>query len=134
MITSKLICLKTHIPSIFYDVVTSVIILSIGIYLNLVPSLFEKYSTLYKGFLVFSTQSYWSLFFIMSGCISLTVTIWKDKIFYVHLLSRMLIAFCLLIITFNNLLLLPPPLSTITYIILSFASLIGIIRIKSTYG
>ena len=128
---TNFIRLHPHIPSVFYDIITSTIILCIGFYLLLVPELFNSYPVIYKGFRLFSSQLYWSLFFIVCGFIGITITLLTNKHFYVHLFSRMLISFCLLVITFNNLLLIPPPLSTVTYIILSTASLIGICRTQS---
>jgi hypothetical protein len=44
----------------------------------------------------------------------------------------MSVAFCLLCFALNNLLYNPPPLSTVTYLVLSIAALWGIARTKSS--
>lgn len=116
-----------------YDLLSSLIVVGIGLYLLIHPNLFQQISGVYSQFSSVAREVSWGVLFLLCGIVGIGTTLWcVIPSFGTRLLSRMGIAFCLLCFSFNNLLYDPPPLSTVTYGCLSVWSLWGILRTKAS--
>lgn len=116
-----------------YDLLSSLIVAGVGLYLLLEPRLFQQVGGVYTTFASIAQERVWGGLFLACGVVGLGNTLWCVKpAFEMRLLSRMGVAFCLLCYALNNLLYRPPPLSTVTYGLLSLWALWGILRTKSS--
>jgi hypothetical protein len=105
----------------------------IGLYLLLVPSLFQCVGGVYAQFAAVASERVWGGLYLACGVVGIGNTLLCERpTFGLRLLSRMGVAFCLLCFALNNLLYKPPPLSTVTYGLLSAWALWGIARTKSS--
>lgn len=120
-------------PWSMYDLLSSLIVAGIGLYLLLYPAMFQQIGGVYAPFSGIADEWIWGWGCWTSGYFGLAVTLWCEMpSFVIRLLARMSVAFCLLCFALNNLLYNPPPLSTVTYLVLSIAALWGIVRTKSS--
>ena len=116
-----------------YDLLSSAIVTGIGVYLLLVPDLFQHIGGVYAPFAAVADEYLWGLLYLACGIVGMGTTLWcVMPTFGLRLLSRMGIAFCLLCFALNNLLYQPPPLSSVTYGLLSLWALWGIARTRSS--
>lgn len=116
-----------------YDLLSSLIVAGLGVYLLLVPNLFQHVGGVYAQFASVASERMWGGLFLACGVVGIGNVLWCEKpSFGLRLLSRMGVAFCLLCFALNNLLYKPPPLSTVTYSLLSVWALWGIVRTKSS--
>jgi len=116
-----------------YDLLSSLIVAGLGLYLLLVPSLFAGVGGVYAPFASVAGERVWGGLFLACGIVGVMNVLWCERPpFGFRLLSRMGVAFCLLCFALNNLLYQPPPLSTVTYALLSVWALWGIARTKSS--
>lgn len=116
-----------------YDLLSSAIVAGIGLYLLLVPSLFQSVGGVYAQFAVVASERVWGGLYLACGLVGVGNTLWcVMPTFGARLMARMGVAFCLLCFALNNLLYQPPPLSTVTYALLSVWALWGIVRTKSS--
>lgn len=116
-----------------YDLLSSLIVSGIGLYLLLVPNLFQGVGGVYTQFAAVANERVWGGLYLACGLVGVGNTLWCERpAFGFRLLSRMGVAFCLLCFALNNLLYRPPPLSTVTYALLSVWALWGIARTKSS--
>lgn len=116
-----------------YDLLSSLIVFWIGLYLLIHPTMFQQIGGVYTQFSSVANESSWGGLFLACGVVGIGTTLWCVKpSFGARLLSRMGVAFCLLCFALNNLLYDPPPLSTVTYGCLSVWSLWGILRTKAS--
>lgn len=116
-----------------YDLLSSLIVAGLGVYLLIVPGLFQSVGGVYAPFASVAGERVWGGLFLACGIVGVMNVLWFGRPpFGVRLLSRMGVAFCLLCFALNNLLYQPPPLSTVTYALLSVWALWGIARTKSS--
>lgn len=116
-----------------YDLLSSLIVAGIGLYLLLIPSVLQGVGGVYGQFAAVASARVWGGLFLACGLTGAANTLWcVQPAFGLRLLSRMGVAFCLLCFALNNLLYRPPPLSTVTYLLLSVWALWGIVRTKSS--
>lgn len=116
-----------------YDLLSSAIVTGIGGYLFLVPNLFQHIGGVYAPFAAVASERVWGGLYLACGLVGVGNTLWcVMPTFGLRLLSRMGIAFCLLCFALNNLLYQPPPLSSVTYGLLSLWALWGIARTRSS--
>lgn len=131
--TRRLRSILLDAPWSSYDLLSSLIVAGIGLYLLLVPDLFQGVGGVYVQFATVASERVWGGLFLACGLVGAANTLWcVIPAFSVRLLSRMGVAFCLLCFALNNLLYRPPPLSTVTYVLLSVWALWGILRTKSS--
>jgi hypothetical protein len=120
-------------PWSVYDLLSSLIVAGIGLYLLIYPRMFQQLGGLYAPFSAIADEWIWGLVYGMAGLFGFAVTLWcETPSFVIRLFARMSVAFCLLCVAMNYLLYNPPPLSTVTYLVLSVAALWGIARTKSS--
>jgi len=120
-------------PWSIYDLLSSLIVAGIGLYLLIYPRMFQQVGGVYAQFSAIADEWIWGWVYGMVGLSGLAVTLWcETPSFVIRLFARMSVAFCLLCFALNNLLYNPPPLSTVTYLVLSVAALWGIARTKSS--
>lgn len=116
-----------------YDLLSSLIVAGLGVYLLIVPDLFQCVGGVYAPFASVASERVWGGLFLACGIVGVMNVLWCERPpFGFRLLSRMGVAFCLLCFALNNLLYQPPPLSTVTYALLSVWALWGIARTKSS--
>lgn len=114
-----------------FDLLASLIVLWIGVYLLERPDMFGHIGGVYATFARIAPEWAWGSAFLMAGGIGIATALWCERPrFLWRLLARMLIAFCLLLFAFNNLSHSPPPLSTVTYVWLGTWALLGIVRTR----
>lgn len=112
-----------------FDLLASLIVSWIGLYLWWRPDMFGHIGGVYTAFARLAPEWAWGCAFMLVGGLSLATVLWCERPrFAWRLLARMLIAFFLLLFAFNNLSHSPPPLSTITYVWLSCWALWGVVR------
>lgn len=112
-----------------FDLISSLITLGLGVYLSFNISMFDEFGGAYNTLGRFGSEVVWAIILILGGLYSVVATLWCIKpYFVVRLLSRMVVSFCVVSIFLNNLGNSPPPLSTVTYGILSLFCVWGIIR------
>lgn len=116
-----------------FDLLASLIAFSIGAYLLLNQSLFAHVGGMYASMERVASERTWGLGFLTAGSLGFGTVIWCVRpSFPWRLSARMGTAFCLLTLSFNNLNHDPPPLSSITYSLLSAWSVWGILRTKAS--
>lgn len=116
-----------------YDLLSSAIVAGIGLYLLLVPTLFQGVGGVYAQFASVASERVWGGLYLACGVVGIGNTLWCEKpAFGLRLLARMGVAFCLLCFALNNLFYQPPPLSTVTYALLAVWALWGIARTKAS--
>ena len=116
-----------------YDLLSSAIVAGIGVYLFLVPNLFQHVGGVYAPFAAVAGERVWGGLYLACGVVGIGNTLWCERpAFGFWLLSRIGVAFCLLCFALNNLLYQPPPLSSVTYGLLSVLALWGVARTKSS--
>lgn len=116
-----------------FDLLASLITTGIGLYLLLSPEVLGAVGGVYTAMALLGPGCQWGLLFIGLGALGLVTVLWCiSPSFGIRLLARMGTAFCLLTFAFNNLLYTPPPLSSITYVLLSVWSIWGILRTKAS--
>ena len=114
-----------------FDLLASLIAMLIGGYLLLRQDLFAHVGGVYGAMAQIGPEWAWGLLFLGLGVAGLMTVLWcVCPPFLWRLLARMGTAFCLLTFAFNNLSYLPPPLSSITYGLLSAWAIWGILRTK----
>lgn len=115
------------------DLILSSATMWIGAYLLLSPNLFGHYGAMYGGLSVIGGEWAWGLGFLSAGLFGLWTVLWLGRpSFTIRLLARMVVAFFVLSLMLNNMAHRPPPLSAITYGVLSLASIWGIWRTKAS--
>ena len=130
---SRLRSILLDAPWSSYDLLSSVIVSGIGIYLLIYSEMFLEVGGVYLQFAMVADERVWGGLFLACGLVGVGTTLWCVRPAFVpRLLSRMGVAFCLLCFALNNLLYKPPPLSTVTYVCLSVWSLWGILRTKAS--
>lgn len=116
-----------------FDLLASLIVLWIGVYLWLMPDMFSHIGGVYATFSRLAPEWVLGTGFFAAGWIGLMTVLWcVQPRFGWRLLARMGVAFCLLLFAFNNLRHFPPPLSAITYVWLSLWALWGVVRTRSS--
>lgn len=116
-----------------YDLLASLIVLGVGIYLQLYPEMFGHIGGVYRQMAEVASARQWGGLFLGCGSFGLAVVLWcRAPAFIWRLTARMAVAFCLLVLASNNALNTPPPLSTITYVLLSLWSVWGILRTRGS--
>lgn len=116
-------------PWSVYDLLSSLIVLGVGVYLLVAQTMFSGVGGVYYTLASVASEGVWGATFFCCGLIGLANTLWCVRPpFSIRLLARMAVAFCLLSFAFNNLLNEPPPLSTVPYSLLSLWSVWGILR------
>ena len=121
-----------HAPWSNFDLMTSVIVCGIGGYLLFMPGMFQAIGGVYGGMARLGPEWAWACVFLLCGGLGLGVVLWCVRPRFVwRLLARMGTAACLLTFALNNLSNYPPPLSAVTYVLLSMWALWGIVRTKA---
>lgn len=116
-----------------FDLLSSLLSFLIGVYLLLGPGLFDQVGGVYATMGVVAPEWIWGALFLVLGGIGLGMVLWCHcPPFLWRLGARMGTAFCLLTFMFNNFSYSPPPLSTITYTLLSIWAVWGILRTRSS--
>jgi len=119
-------------PWSIFDLLGSLIISGIGLYLLLNPTLFQHIGGVYQSLANWGNERIWGTLFLLGGSFGFVVCIWIVRLsFYWRLMARMVVAFCLLSLVLNNLNYPMPPLSTVTYGVLGIAALWSILRTKA---
>ncbi len=122
----------TTAPWSSFDLLASLIVTWIGVYLWLMPDMFGHIGGVYAAFARLAPEWVWGTSFCVAGGIGLMTVLWCVRPrFGWRLLARMGVAFCLLLFAFNNLSHFPPPLSAVTYVWLSLWALWGVVRTRS---
>lgn len=112
-----------------YDLLVSLVVIGIGIYLIANNEMFENIGGVYYQMASVATERQWGALFVGCGSFGLLAVIWCNAPgFVLRLSARMATAFCILVLAGNNALNMPPPLSTVTYMLLSVWSVWGILR------
>lgn len=120
-------------PWSVYDLLSSLIVFGIGVYLLCSPTMFYAVGGVYQSFAGVASERVWGVLFTACGFVGCANTLWCVRPgFGLRLISRMAVAFCLLSFALNNLLYDPPPLSTVTYFFLSAWAIWGILRTRSS--
>ena len=120
-------------PWSVFDLLASMIVSGIGIYLLLSPAMFLQIGGVYQAMAQLGNEQVWGTVFLLCGIFGFVVCIWIVRLsFYWRLTARMAVAFCLLSFALNNLNNCPPPLSTVTYGVLGVASLWSVLRTKTS--
>lgn len=121
----------TTAPWSSFDLLASLIVSWIGVYLWARPDMFGHIGGVYATFARLGPERVWGGAFLLAGSVGLATVLWCERPRFVwRLLARMLTAFCLLLFAFNNLSHSPPPLSTVTYVWLGAWALWGIVRTR----
>ncbi len=116
-----------------YDLLSSSIVSGIGLYLLIYSEMFQQIGGVYLQFAAVANERVWGGLFLACGVVGVGTTLWcVQPSFGARLLARMGVAFCMLCFALNNLLYNPPPLSTVTYVLLSVFALWGILRTKAS--
>lgn len=116
-----------------YDLLASLVVFGIGLYLWANSDIFDHIGGVYRQMADVMSERQWGAAFVASGVFGLSVVLWcRSPAFLWRLLARMVIAFCVLVLAMNNLLNRPPPLSAVTYALLSIWSVWGILRTRSS--
>lgn len=116
-----------------FDLMASAITSGIGGYLLLWPGMFTQVGGVYAAMANLGPEWVWGALFLLLGGIGLLNMLWcVCPQFLWRLLARMGVAFCLLTFAINNLSYSPPPLSSVTYTLLSLWALWGVLRTKSS--
>lgn len=116
-----------------YDLLMALITGGIGGYLLLYPTMFNQVGGVYRQMASVATEALWGWLFIGCGSFSLVVVLWcHAPAFLWRLAARMATAFCVLVLAGNNALNVPPPLSTVTYVLLSVWAVWGILRTRGS--
>lgn len=124
--------LVANTPQSPFDLLTSLMVLSLGAYLFAVPDLFERFGGVYHVFARWADERWWGALFAAAGAYGLVMVCHPLRpTFLPRLLARMGVAFCLVAFTINNAGNNPPPASLVTYFWLSAASVWGILRTRS---
>lgn len=114
-----------------FDLLSSVIVLGLGVYLLFQPNLFEQFGGLYRVFAEWADEMGWGALFVSCGLFGLGMVCWPARpVFGLRLLARMAVAFCLLTLTINYLGNNPPAAAAITNAVLSLAATWGILRTR----
>ena len=112
-----------------YDLLSALIVSGIGLYLWLNADMFQHIGGVYQQMADVATERQWGILFMGCGGFALIITLWcVAPQFLWRLSARMATAFCLLVLAGNNLLNFPPPLSAVTYVLLSAWALWGVVR------
>ena len=115
-----------------FDLMTSVIVSGIGLYLLAMPGMFQAIGGVYSGMARLGPEWAWACGFLLLGGLSLMTVLWCVRPrFAWRLLARMGVALCLVTFALNNLSHFPPPLSSVTYVLLSAWALWGVVRTTS---
>lgn len=115
-----------------FDLMTGLIVSGIGLYLLVMPGMFQAVGGVYVGMARLGQEWVWASLFLSFGGLCLATVLWCVRPrFGWRLLARMGTALCLLTFALNNLSYSPPPLSSVTYVMLSAWSLWGVLRTKS---
>ena len=115
-----------------YDLLASLIVFGVGVFLWVTPQMFSHIGGVYQPMANVAEERAWGLLFIGCGLWGLGVTLWgRAPGFLCRLSGRMATAFCLLILAGNNVMNLPPPLSSVTYLMLSLWAVWGILRTRN---
>jgi len=116
-----------------YDLLSALIVSGIGLYLWLNAEIFQHIGGVYQQMADVATERQWGILFMGCGGFALIITLWcVAPPFLWRLSARMATAFCLLVLAGNNLLNFPPPLSTVTYLLLALWSVWGILRTQAS--
>ena len=116
-----------------YDLLISLIVFGVGLYMLVCRTMFQHIGGVYAKMAQVADELTWGLLFVACGGISFAITIWcYAPGFLWRLGARMATAFCLLVLAGNNALHMPPPLSTVTYILLAIWAVWGILRTRSS--
>ena len=111
-----------------YDLLSALIVSGIGLYLWLNAEMFQRIGGVYQQMADVATERQWGILFMGCGGFALIITLWcVAPQFLWRLSARMATAFCLLVLAGNNLLNFPPPLSAVTYVLLSAWALWGVV-------
>lgn len=115
-----------------HDLFVSLTLIFIGISLYFFPETFSNLRAFaYLNNL--ATSEFWEVFFLFSGIINLTVVLWcKTPPFAVRLLSRMLGAFCFLLMALSGIMFSLVIPSTIVYGMIAVWSIWGILRTQAS--
>lgn len=120
-------------PWSVYDLLSGVIVCGVGLYLLFAPNMFHQVGGVYAPLSTLANERVWGWLFLGMGAVGIGNTLWcVQPSFGTRLLARMGVAFCLLCFAINHLLYSPPPLSTVTYAVLSLWALWGILRTKAS--
>lgn len=120
-------------PWSILDLLMSAIVSGIGLYLLLRPGMFKQVGGVYAMLAQIGSEWLWGWSFFCCGGFGFIVCLWCTRPSFVwRLMARMMVAFCLLSFALNNLSFYPPPLSVVTYSVLSLAAIWGIMRTKSS--
>lgn len=115
-----------------FDLITASIIFWLGLYLLLSPGLFGEFAGVYRVLARLGNEMVWGATLLSFGTFGLMTVLWLSRPpFFVRLLSRMGIAFCMLSLALNNLGNQPPHASAITYSVLSLSALWCVWRTKA---
>ena len=116
-----------------YDMLASLVVLGVGLYLAAHPKMFDSIGGVYHQMAMVAAEKQWGMLFIGCGGFGLAVVLWcRAPAFLWRLSARMAVAFCLLVLAGNNAMNIPPPLSTVTYVLLSILSVWGILRTRGS--
>lgn len=116
-----------------FDLMTSSIVCGIGGYLLFMPGMFQAVGGVYRGMARLGPEWAWAVVFLLLGGLGLITVLWCTRPrFGARLLARMGVALCLLTFALNNLSYYPPPLSAVTYVLLSVWALWGVVRTKTS--
>lgn len=114
-----------------FDLIAASVVFWLGWYFLLSPGLFGKFDGDYKVMSSLGNEIAWGAFLIAAGSFGLLVVLWLIRPpFTVRLLARMSVSFCLISLALNDAGHSPPPASTITYCVLSVATLWSVWRTK----
>lgn len=116
-----------------FDLLASLITLLIGGYLLLRPDMFRQVGGVYLTMARVGPEWAWGVLFLGLGILGLVTALWcVCPPFLWRLGARMGTAFCLLTFALNNISYAPPPLSAVTYVLLSLWAVWGILRTKAS--
>lgn len=116
-----------------FDLMASLITFWIGVYLLMSPGMFGRIGGVYQAMAALGPEWAWGGLFVALGSIGLVTVLWcVAPRFLLRLLARMGVAFCLVTFALNNLSYPTPPLSAVTYTVLSLWALWGILRTQSS--
>lgn len=114
-----------------FDLISTCVLFWIGVYLISNDSLFDKFNGVYNVLSRFGDESLWGWMFLFFGFSGMVNVLWiYIPSFGFRLLARMGVAFCFTSLALNNLGTNPPPISAITYSVLSVSALWAVYRTK----
>ena len=114
-----------------FDLVVMAILLGIGGYLLASPTMFDHYGGMYHALTRFGDERVWGGLFLLSGVLAfLTIASPSRPPFFMRLVVRMMAAFCLTSYALNNLSSYPPPVSSVTYSVLSLSAIWAVLRTR----